>query len=630
MRHLSLQSVLRLCGCLLLVSGQHLWANEQTPSIQTLSEHPVWLKLLHYEESGPLQRGMQSAISSPDFFLAPDGGQNPLAELQASLSALRQEPAARDPDAHAACRFPARAQWLRSQLGVTLVPENTACPGLDKWTRQNTVSSISVVFATGYLGNPASYYGHTLLKFNFAGADNQGGLMDASLNYGAIVENDDDPVTYIFKGIFGGYDGGFSHINFYFHNHNYGENELRDMWEYQLDLPPEAVSLITAHAWEVLGKRYTYYFFRRNCAFRMAEILEVVDGLEIVPQGRPWTIPQSLIQSLGNASYRTKPLLAEVSYHPSRQSRLYTKYRGLNSPEQRMFKSLALEQTRLDDAAFEQTSLESRQRVLDTLLDYYQFVRDREAGAADPANLAHRQTLAMRYQLPPGLPDSAAGDPEPPHTGRAPSWFQLGFAHNRDASNALSIRLRPAYYDPLDADHAHVRSAALSMGDMRLHLSGDGIRLRQLDLMAITSVSPALTGLPGDSATAWKLKVGVEPLRLDCGHCLVPRVQADRGYSYRINEALFSTAYLGAAVQENRLQEGHGFARVGTRFELGGGSDWNALVELEHRASVSGDISAYNTVRIEARRSLGQQQDVRLLYERNRGDELTFALGWYW
>ncbi|WP_188434456.1 Lnb N-terminal periplasmic domain-containing protein [Halopseudomonas salina] len=627
MRHL-----LRLFGCLLLISSQNAFCDEQPDALQELSSHPVWLNLLHYEKAGLLQPRLQSAISSPEFFLAADGHQNPLAELQATLAALQQSVATDDAaGSHAVCRFPARALWLQSQLGTDLeLHKNINCTDLDKWTRDNTVSSVSVVFATGYLGNPASYYGHTLLKFNFTGDGSEGGLMDASLNYGAIVENDDDPVTYIFKGIFGGYDGGFSHINFYFHNHNYGENELRDMWEYQLDLPPDAVELVTAHAWEVLGKRYTYYFFRRNCAYRMAEILEIVEGLKIVPDSRPWTIPQSLIQSLGDASYQSRPLLSEVRYHPSRQSRLYTKYQALSSFEQQLFKQLALEDIHFEDASFTGADLPSRQRILDTLLDYYQFIRDRAAGAEDPANLAHREALAMRYQLPPGLPSFANKKPESPHTGRAPSWFQLGITHNSDTSHALSVRLRPAYYDALDADHAHVKRAALSMGDLRLHISDQGIKLRQLDLISIASVSPALTGLPGDTGTAWNLKVGVEPLRLDCEHCLVPRIQADRGYGYRFDESLFSTTYIGAAVQESRLQEGYGFARIGARLNLATGSLWEAQLQVEHRLPVAAKVSAYNALRLEARRSMGSSQDLRLMYERNRGDELTLALGWYW
>jgi hypothetical protein len=628
--HSFVRQLLCLLSYLLLISAQDLFAGDQPRSLQDLSRDSTWLKLLHYEPKGFPQARPQSAIISPEFFLSPTGNQDPLAELMATVSAL-QLAIPPEGDTHAICRFPARALWLKAQMSNELaLVTDIPCPELDKWTRSNSISSISVIFATGYLGNPASYYGHTLLKFNFKDEQSQGSLMDVSLNYGAIVDGNDDPATYILKGIFGGYDGGFSHINFYFHNHNYGENELRDMWEYQLALPQAAVDLVAAHAWEVLGKRYTYYFFRRNCAFRMAEILDVVDGLSIVPERRPWTIPQSLIQNLAKSDFKGSPLLTDIKYHPSRQSRLYNKYQELGASEQTLFKRLALKEDDLSDLSFTQSPLARQQRVLDTLLDYYQFVRDRESGADDPANLAHRQALAMRYQLPPGIPTPGVARPVSPHSGRSPSWFQLGLVQSSDLSNNLSVRVRPAYYDALDADHAHIKRAGLSMGDLRLHISDSGIRLRQLDIISISSVSPGLTGLPGDTAGAWNLKLGVEPLRLDCTHCLVPRVQADRGYGYRLNNNLFAAAYIGAALQENRLQEGHGFARLSARLDLDVDPLWNAQLQVEHRLPESGRISAYNTVRFEARRRLGNSQDLRISYERNRGEELSIALGWYW
>jgi hypothetical protein len=172
--------------------------------------------------------------------------------------------------------------WRSGWRGAALFAR-IACPRFDGFIRNSEVESVSIIFATGFLGNPASYYGHALLKFNYTGTDSRSPLLDVSVNYGAILTGTDDPLTYMLKGVFGGYDGGFSHVHYYFHNHNYGENELRDLWEYRLDLPPEAVRLIVAHAWEVLGQRYTYYFFRRNCAFRMAEIVQVVDGVDITP-----------------------------------------------------------------------------------------------------------------------------------------------------------------------------------------------------------------------------------------------------------------------------------------------------------------------------------------------------------
>jgi hypothetical protein len=162
---------------------------------------------------------------------------------------------------------------------------------------EGDIDSISLLYATGYLGNPASYYGHTLLKFN-SSHKLQSKLLDVSVNYGAIVPSGENPLSYIFKGMLGGYDGGFSHIEFYFHNHNYGELELRDIWEYELGFSNADVQLMVAHLWELMGKKNTYYFFRKNCAYRIAEILELAGDLKIIPDDRPWVFPQTIAAKL--------------------------------------------------------------------------------------------------------------------------------------------------------------------------------------------------------------------------------------------------------------------------------------------------------------------------------------------
>lgn len=595
--------------------------------LQSLANDPQWLKLLHYETGNLPGTAASSAIKSPEFFLSPRGQYSPLAELTATISALQMQPEA--PDTHASCRFPARTRWLQQRLGTALsLPSGVTCPQLEQWTRDNTIESVSIIYATGYLANPASYYGHTLLKFNFKNSETHSDLMDESVNYGAIVGDGDDPVTYIFKGIFGGYDGGFSHINFYFHNHNYGENELRDLWEYRLTLSEDATQMVVEHAWEVLGQRYTYYFFRRNCAFRMAELIDVTSDTSLLRQWRPWTIPQSLVQSLSSAKIDEKPILTDVRYLPSRQSRLYERYEQLSSSEQLLLKRIAQQTVSLDDARFTELPVNAQHRILDTLLDYYQYIRDPDAGAADPANEAHRRTLAMRYQLPPGNADFKPSAHKPPHTGRPPGWLQLSLQHSTRQDAQAGIRIRPAYYDPLDNEAGHVRGGGLSMFDLQLTASNDEVRLQQLDAISIESISPGLTGLPGDRGVAWNLKFGWEQNRLDCDNCLTTRLQADRGLNFPLSRNTAATLHAGGALQESVQGEGPAFARLAGRLTYHR-DNLSALMRLEQRYLINGS-GTYTTGRLELRNRLSPTQDVRLTYARNRGQELSMGFGWYW
>jgi len=61
------------------------WARAE---ILILSQHPYWLRLLHYPSHSPMVGLWRSEIQNPSFFLDPDGNVNPAAELRKTLEAL--------------------------------------------------------------------------------------------------------------------------------------------------------------------------------------------------------------------------------------------------------------------------------------------------------------------------------------------------------------------------------------------------------------------------------------------------------------------------------------------------------------------------------------------------------------
>lgn len=622
----------------LLCAPNFVTAQSAAPKIllSELASAQTWLKLLHYERDADSASGWRSAIHSSDFFLNEKGRDDPLLEMTSTLAAfLSASPA--EGDKQAQCRFPARLIWLKTKLNDHPAFKTPfKCQAYEAWTRGESVSSLSIVFATGYLGNPASYYGHTLLKFNFKGNEGPTGLLDISVNYGAIVGKDVDPVTYILKSLSGGYDGGFSHIQFYYHNHNYGNFELRDLWEYKLDLPRHAVDFVVAHAWEVLGKRYTYHFFRLNCAYRMAEVLQVLDGVDLTPNDSPWVIPQALIQKMAKAQYQGKPLLAGISYLPSRQSRFYVRYRNLNVDEVILLEDLVQQRRTLQDAAFQNLPILSRQVLLDAMLDYYQFIGNPIEKAPPEVRQAYAKVLSSRYQLAPGAPQLMATEPASAHLGRAPGWLQAGFGYqggsrNLNNNTQLSIHYRPAYYDALDSDSGHVQNSALIMADTQIEILRNKVRIKKFELLGVDSVNPGVTRLPGDNAIAMKVHVGAEQLRLDCrSACLSPLVQGDIGYGRQWSRQLFTAAYVGAALHANRAGQGAGFARASTDLIFRADDHFGAKISYEHRVSVGNIAGQYGVGKAEARWQIDSRSDFRMSYERDRVGLFNVAVGMYW
>lgn len=490
---------------------------------------------------------------------------------------------------------------------------------------------MSIVLATGFLGNPASYYGHTLLKFNFDRQDIPSRLIDVSVNYGAIVERDDSAVTYILKSLAGGYDGGFSHIGFFFHNHNYGEIELRDLWEYELALPPQAVEFIVAHAWEVLGKRYTYYFFRENCSFRMAELIEIVDGVRVVPDGAPWVIPQALLQQLGRSSLDGQPLVRRVTYHPSRQARFYEKYRKLSESEVSLAESVVRGRVSLEGSSFDGHSLLSRQKVLDVLLDYYQFVGNPLDKAPVELRKSYELVLAKRFDLDPGSADATPVPPPPPHRARPAGWLQWAGKSHGTLGDGLALRVRPAYYDRLDGESGHVRNAALIMGDTEVTFLRGRARLTRLDAVGVDSVPAAVTGLPGDDPLAWRVHAGVQAARLFCDDCLVARLQGDIGKAFRRSDALLLQTSLGGALQSRRHGQGIGFIRPSLDIIARAGAGFAMKLGVEYRLPLGSDTpNPYVVTETELRWQLSRDSDLRVRHQHDRTNAWQIGVGYYW
>ena len=235
-----------------------------------LAAQPHWLRLLHHKPGET-----RSEVTSPTFFLAADGRRDSQAELQATIIALLA-PVGSTPDEHARCRFPARFEWLQAQLDL---PSMVArCPAVEDWAEPATLRSVSVMMVSGFLGNPASSFGHSLLRLNHQDDSAGGRLLDLSFNFGARVPEHEPMVAYIARGLLGGYQSGFTSGSYYLQDQVYVRTEFRDVWEYELALTPAEKQRLAAHLWELSGQSFTYYFLTENCAYRLAELVTLATG----------------------------------------------------------------------------------------------------------------------------------------------------------------------------------------------------------------------------------------------------------------------------------------------------------------------------------------------------------------
>lgn len=158
-----------------------------------LYDQNYWHVLLHYKKKG---NGYKSIYHGENFFLAEDGQTNPKAELEADLKEFLK--------GNCTTQFPARYKWLKSQL------ENDNQKFFDE--RLESYSDIFIpdeaylLFPAGYLQNPASIFGHTLILFSQKDNDP---LDNKTLAFVA-EDTSDSLVKKVAKGMAGSYEGLFT------------------------------------------------------------------------------------------------------------------------------------------------------------------------------------------------------------------------------------------------------------------------------------------------------------------------------------------------------------------------------------------------------------------------------------
>ncbi|MEK7810299.1 MAG: DUF4105 domain-containing protein [Pseudomonadota bacterium] len=597
---------------------------------------PYWRALLHYRYALPgFEHGMNSEVVTPDFFLSPQGTHDPESELAATLKAFFQIPG-EEQDEHAQCRFIARYKWLRKMLDWGEVkPPAVACRKFEDWSRHGHITSLSMVFATGYFSNPASFYGHILLKFNTGRAVAQTDLLNESVNFGAIVPEDENALRYVLFGIVGGYEAAFSSVGFYRLNHIYAEDELRDMWEYELALSPDEVDQIAAHSWELLRVRFAYYFVNENCAYRMSELLALVIKEPLLPASLPWSVPVDVFDRLVTIERNGKPLVRKVGLIPSRLNRFRMQYRTLSKGQQQVLVKLVENKLDFAQTGYAKLSEAEKVSVVDTLLDYYQFriVGDRENAAH---RFVRRELLVERAGLPAtrelsSLNDATQNsDVRPPHVGPLPGMVRLGVLQNNKLGNGVALRVRPVYFDSLELDAGRIPHANLTIFDLNAVHASDRWQIRSLDLVNIEHLNVAETPLPGDGGWAWRIKFGFESEDLQCINCTTAHVTGGIGKALKVADSVTGYGMAEAFARTSHLYTG----TVGANARIGllatPCDSWKSSLMFSRRVYFNGAKSSVPLLGWESRFGTARDWDLRVSYNRHVASEWQVAISSYW
>jgi hypothetical protein len=541
---------------------------------QKLDQDITWLRLMYADKQG------QSEVSYAGYFLSPNGQVDLKQELQANIQALFQ-PAA--PNQSLRCRFPARSHWLMQQLHIQeeQLPTVT-CPELDDWIGQIKPYKATLIYATDFMGNPSSMFGHTLLRLD-PKDQKQLNLVSYAVNYAATVTNGEG-WSFAWNGLTGQYPGEYSLMPYYRKVKEYGDMESRDLWEYELSLTPEETRFLVQHIWEMKHVSFPYYFVSDNCAYRLLGLMDLVrPALNLKQQFKVAAIPVETMKAI-----ERQGLVKETIYRPALETQLLSQARQHGKSLAKVAHQVAfaepIEMSRQMGAYQDLDKAKILEMAYDDL--YLQFIgRKVEPVFAQPRL---RQLLSMRSEIDlekqRQQPQRPKVDPTQAHDAR---HFSVNMGELQ-GEKFVELGHRQAYHDLIDPQGGFRTGTQLLFWDGSIQYRDDELKLEHFDVLSVNSYNPMT---PFKTPLSWGFNLGWKQEALDQKGQFseqeqhgIANLQVQMGYSYA-NPAREHLCYMQL---QNHIQAGKALDqgwRVGMGPTIGCQNIWsdhiNSLLQLE-------------------------------------------------
>ncbi|HHQ1356773.1 TPA: DUF4105 domain-containing protein [Acinetobacter baumannii] len=558
------------------------YSAETNPSIQNywsiaeqkkLDQDITWQRLMY------ANKNQKSEVTYAGYFLSENGKNNLKEELKADISALfipTQD------NQSIRCKFPARSQWLIQQLGIqeNELPQ-VKCSEFENWIGQIKPYKATLIYATDFMGNPSSMFGHTLLRLDHKDQQ-QLNLVSYAVNYAATVAGNDN-WSYAWKGLTGQYPGEYSLMPYYRKVKEYGDFESRDLWEYELNLSPEETRFLVSHIWEMQHVSFPYYFVSDNCAYRLLGLVDLVKPESHLQEKFNYaSIPMETIKAMQQQGLTKAPV-----YRPALETQLLAQAHQHGASLAKVAHQLAMKPIKESSETLKSFSPSDQAKILEMAYDdlYLQFIgRKVEESFAQPQL---RQLLALRSQIDLDKqrqePKRPSTEPTQGHNARNVS-LKLGEVQG---DKFIEIGHRQAYHDLIDPQGGYRAGTQLLFLNGNAQWRDDHLKLEHLDLLEVNSynpIQPFKTPLTWGFNLGWRQEAVHDGVYNDEKQHGVASFNAQVGYSL----ADYERKYICYGQVQTYVQAGSNLDkgwRVGVGPTLGCMNQWlekfNTVVQVE-------------------------------------------------
>lgn len=561
-----------LSGCLLAINA---FALQEDAQLKALADSPYWHRLL--KDDSPDDGYYRSQQKSPTFFLSENGHTDAYGELLATLEGLTDQ----NTSSATACRFPARKAWLAEAM-----PElsrhwpQAICSDLDEWLRAIDAKQATLVFASDYLNNPSSMFGHTLLRIDAHKQADDTRLLAYAINYAAQT-NTSNGLEFAIKGLTGGYQGQYSLLPYYEKVKEYNDWESRDLWEYELSLTREEVHRLLLAYWDWRGLGSPYYFFSRNCSYELLGLLEMArPGLQLQRHFPAHAIPADTLRVVLAEPNMLHRVTWRAASGTRRQAAMNRNRLAVNRAVIPLLDA--------DKAVSAPTGLSATEQAqaLETAYDefYARYLGREVPKETAPAHL--RALLTERSRL--SVPDQRVTLQRPdtdPASGHGTSRWGIGLA--ADQEDRLLVSFRPAHHDWLDSPQGYREGARIDFlsGTFGTNPKGQ-VSIETMSLVAIDSLVPVDTL---NQPLSWSIRVGADRALADDDrkqrHGMTV-IEGGAGMAFRLDQSLCHLQAHNDVRGSRSLDRGWEIgvgARMGCIGQIAGRMQWMAETRPMYR-----------------------------------------------
>lgn len=322
-----------------------------------------------------------------------------------------------------------------------------------------------MVLASAYINSPASAFGHTFLRFD---KDLSTPLLSYVLNYSAKIGKE-NPLSYAYKGILGGYRGYYSIEPYYKKLKEYLALEQRDIWEYTLNLSQEEIDKMVRHIFEIRHFYSDYFFISKNCSYNLLWLIEVAkDDVNLVDKFEHKAIPLDTIRAVV-----LENLVKKSSYRASKHKEILRLNEAIkDNPKALEFaKSNEYDLSKIDEFSKEEkiASLELAIALSKDKVDKKCYL---------PKLLKARSKLGKSIKKRDLIEPSSS-----PLEGHYSTKATIGYGNSR----ALKVRAKVAYHDIYDNDNGYLSGAYIDFLETALEYKEHKLHLEEFNLLDIKS-----------------------------------------------------------------------------------------------------------------------------------------------